>query len=214
MNYRVLKTFLVVCGGASIALLSTSCAIAPSASGPVISAVGSSWTFERRDTGSFGGGTTVNTTRALGERSWQGRTVRATETPQGVRLADAQRGDWLALVKGDATLVTWEPSLGYDWPLTVGKSFERNFRVVNHATRQSTDIKSTMTVESYEDVTVPAGTFKAFKVRYVDSLGVEGVNWYSPDAGNWVKIQTRRNSKFPAGPGTQDLEMLSYTLKL
>ena len=213
MKYQMFKNMLVVAVGLAAALLSVSCAIAPRVDGPIIVAAGSSWTFERRDSGSFGNGKAQQTVTALGERTWQGRKVRAVEIPQGIRLSDAATGDWLALVKGDQTLMTWEPSLGYDWPLTVGKQFNRNYRVVNHMTKQQTDIKSTMTVESYEDVTVPAGTFKAFRVRYVDSTGLETVNWFSPDAGTWVKSQAKRNSSFPAGAGTQDLDLLSYSLK-
>jgi hypothetical protein len=117
------------------------------------------------------------------------------------------------MVKGDTTLMTWEPSLGYDWPLAVGKSFARNYRFVNHVTKQTTEIKSTMTVQAIEEVTVPAGTFKAFKILYADSLGVESLNWFSPEAVGWVKIQAKRDTRHPAGPGTQDLEMLSYTIK-
>lgn len=213
MKYQALKKVFAVSVGLVAAFLSASCAIAPRADGPVIAATGSSWTYERRESGSYGKGTAQNTNRALGEQTWQGRRVRATELPQGIRLSDPEKGDWLAMVKGNTTLMTWEPSLGYDWPLTVGKSFSRNYRFVNHVTKQSTDVRSTMTVESYEDVTVPAGTFKAFRVRYTDSMGVEGVSWYSPDAGTWVKIQNKRNSNFPAGPGTQDIDLLSYSLK-
>lgn len=206
------KTFAVGVGLAA-AILSASCAMAPRADGPVIVAADSSWTYERRDTGSFGKTTAYQTNRARGEQTWQGRKVRAIELPQGLRLSDGEKGDWLAMVQGDKTLVTWEPSLGYDWPLTVGKSFNRNYRVVNHVSKQTTDIQSTMTVQAYEDVTVPAGTFKAFRILYTDSLGVESLSWYCPDAAAWVKIQNKRSSKFPAGPGTQDLDLLSYTIK-
>jgi len=198
--------------GLALALVSAGCAVAPRADGPVFVEAGSSWTFERRDTGSFGKGTVQVTQKALGERTWQGRRVRATELPQGTRLSDADKGDWLAMVKGDTTLMTWEPSLGYDWPLTVGKSFARDYRFVNHVTKQSADIRSTTTVESFEEVTVPAGTFKAFKVRYTDSFA-ESVSWYCPDVAGWVKVRTTRNSTFPTGPGTQEFDLLSYNLK-
>jgi hypothetical protein len=205
----------VIYSGAAIAssFLMASCASVPSGDRPANVAANSSWTYERRDSGSFGKGTAYATTRALGERTWQGRKVLATETAQGIRLTDPDKGDWLAMVKGDTTLLTWEPSLGYDWPLAVGKSFNRNYRFVNHVTKQTTEVRSTMTVQALEDVTVPAGTFKAFRIHYADSLGAESTNWFSPDAVAWVKIQNKRDAKHPAGAGTQDLEMLSYTIK-
>lgn len=55
--------------------------------------------------------------------------------------------------------MTYEPSLGYQWPLEVGKSFNHNYRLVNHATNRKTDIQATMTIESFAEITVPAGTF-------------------------------------------------------
>lgn len=213
MRHQALKKISVIGAVLATALLSASCALAPRADGPVIVAADSSWTYERRDSGSFGKTTAYQTNRARGEQTWEGRKVRATELPQGVRFSDAVKGDWLAMVQGDKTIVTWEPSLGYDWPLTVGKSFNRNYRLVNHVSKQTTDVQSTMTVQAYEDVTVPAGTFKAFRILYTDSMGVESLSWYCPDAAAWVKIQIKRSSKFPAGPGTQDLDLLSYTIK-
>lgn len=213
MKCQEQRRLLVVGVGAAAALLSVSCAVTPKVDGPTFVAAGSSWTSELRNSGSYGNGTVQVTGTAMGERTWQGRKVRAVEGPQGTRLSDAATGDWLAIVKDDKTLVTWEPSLGYDWPLTVGKSFTRNFRMVNHVTKQETDVKAMFTVESYETVTVTAGTFKAFKIRYVDSTS-EGLSWYSPEAGGaWVKSQAKRNSSFPAGPGTQEIELLSYSLK-
>jgi hypothetical protein len=213
MKNQVLKNAIYAGVGLAAAFLSASCANLPSGDRPANVAANSSWTFERRDSGSFGKGVAFQTNRMLADRTWQGRKVQAIELPQGVRLSDADKGDWLAMVKGDATLLTWEPSLGYDWPLAVGKSFNRNYRVVNHVTKQTTEVRSTMTVQALEDVTVPAGTFKAFRIHYADSLGLESVNWFSPDAASWVKIQTKRDAKHPAGPGTQDLELFSYTIK-
>jgi len=213
MENQVLKKAIYAGVGLAAAFLSVSCANVPSGDRPANVAANSSWTYERRDNGSFGKGTAYQTNRMLAERTWQGRKVQAVELPQGVRLSDADKGDWLAMVKGDATLMTWEPSLGYDWPLTVGKSFARNYRVVNHVTKQTTEVRSTMTVQALEEVSVPAGIFQAFKVLYSDSLGLESLNWFSPDAAGWVKIQTKRDAKHPAGPGTQEFELLSYTIK-
>ena len=213
MNSQILKKVCALSVGLVTGFLSSSCTMAPSADEMIFAAAGSSWTYERRDSGSFGNGTAQQTNRALGERTWQGRRVWATETPQGIRLSDLNTGDWLAVVMGDFTVASWEPSLGRDWPLTVGKTFSWNYRFVNHVLSKSTEIRSTTTVESYEDITVTAGTFKTFKLRYTDSQGVDSVQWYSPDIGASVKVQSKRNSNFPAGPGTQDLELLSYSFK-
>ena len=212
MKYQTQRRIFVIGASVAVTLLVASCAITPNVDGPTFAGAGSSWTNQLRNSGSFGNGTTQATARSLGEQTWQGRKVRAIELPQGIRLSDATTGAWLAVVKDGQTLNTWEPSLGYDWPLTVGKSFAKDFRFVNHVTNQAFDIRSTMTVESYETVTVAAGTFKAFKVRYTDAA-TEILSWYSPDVGGWVKNQTKRNGSHPAGPGTQETELLSYSLK-
>lgn len=219
MKPHALKLSVIACTFAAALLMSTSCAMAPRMDGPVLAAAGSHWTHERRDTGSYGNTTVQQTTRALGERTWNGRNVRAAEMAAGTRLSDAVNGDWLAIVKGDTTLMTWEPSLGYDWPLEVGKSFKRKFRFTNHVSKRSFDIEATITVQAYEDVTVPAGTFKAFRILYVEAPAgkpswLENLSWFSPEVGTWVKSRAARNSNFPGGPGTQELSLLSYSIKL
>jgi hypothetical protein len=198
--------------GAFLAVVASACATAaPRADGPVFSPAGTTSTYEMRDSGSFGSTSKTVTNRSLGERTWRGKTYRALEIEQGTRLSDPVTGEWVAIVKGDAPFVTYEPPLGYNWPLTVGKSFVRKFRVTNHATKQTTDIEATIKVEAYEEVTVPAGTFKTFKMLYTDSTGFETINWYNPDGGGWVKIRSRRTSTHPLGPGTRELDLISRT---
>jgi hypothetical protein len=134
--------------------------------------------------------------------------IPATEIPQGVRLADARTGEWVAVVKGDAPVTTWDPPIGYDWPLTVGKVWTRKLRVTDHARNQTTDVTANFKVETYEEVTVPAGTFKTYKVVYTDSTGFETINWWNPEAG-WVRIRSKRLSNHPQGPGTRELDLIS-----
>ena len=55
---------------------------------------------------------------------------------------------------------------------------------------------------------MPAGTFKAYKVVYSDTLGTEGVTWWSPGIDAFVKLSNRRSTKNPAGPGTSDTELI------
>ncbi|MCE5333663.1 MAG: hypothetical protein LLG06_03650 [Desulfobacteraceae bacterium] len=75
-----------------------------------------------------------------------------------------------------------------------------------------------MTVEGIEDVTVPAGTFKAFKIKqYQRNLSCEkyprarsgwfgtAYYWYSPDAKKIIKRTDANN--------TVSWELVSYELK-
>jgi hypothetical protein len=56
---------------------------------------------------------------------------------------------------------------------------------------------------------VRAGTFKAYKVVYSDTTGVESTTWYCTELGVTVKLAGRRSAKHPAGPGTNDIELVS-----
>lgn len=182
---------------------------APRAEGPVFSPAGTTSTYEMRDSGSFGSSKTQVTNKSLGEQTWRGRKYRAVEISQGTRLVDPVTGEWVAIVKGETPLTTWDPPIGYDWPITVGKTFTRKFRVTNHATKQTTDIEATFKVEAFEEVTVPAGTFKTFRMLYTDSTGFETVNWFNPDGAGWVKIRSKRTAQHPQGAGTRELDLLS-----
>jgi hypothetical protein len=178
---------------------------------PEFAATGSSWTVNYRATGSFGSVSDQRTAVVLPNRIWQGRAVRAIEGKNFTTLSDPATGAWIAQVRGTSPIISWDPALGYEWPMTVGKTWKSKHRVMVHATKQTIDIESRWMVESYGDVTVPAGTFKAFKVTYSDNIGNEVVNWWSPQVQGNAKTRTVRTSKHRAGAGTIDTELVSYS---
>lgn len=143
---------------------------------------------------------------------WQGQQVITYETPQWTILAQPTSGNWIGIVSGDKPMMTWDPPMGWDWPLEVGKTWTHNNRFTNHAKQQTIPFQTTQKVEAYEDVTVPAGTFKAFKISTSDTLGNENVNWFSPELGIFVKSINTRTAKHAAGPGRQETEIVSQTI--
>lgn len=143
---------------------------------------------------------------------WQGERVITFENPESAILA-YPNGNWLGMVSGDKPLITWEPHLTWNWPLEVGKTWTRNHRMTIHATKQTVSYQITQKVEAYEDVTVPAGTFKAFKVSTSSTLGEENVNWFSPELGIFVKSINTRTAKNAAGPGRRETEIVSQAIK-
>ena len=74
--------------------------------------VGSTWTQERRSSGSFGSGSVLITTKSLGEQTWQGRKVYAYEGPEGTLLLDASTTKWVAFVKAGKPIISNDPPLG------------------------------------------------------------------------------------------------------
>lgn len=68
-------------------------------------------------------------------------------------------------------------------------------------------------VEAYEDVKLPAGTSKTFRVRTSDTLGNENVQWFAPELGLFVKTTMRRTDKHAQGVGTRDAELTAINVK-
>jgi hypothetical protein len=196
------------------ALLSGACAMfEPRAERYVPPPVGATWVHARRDSGSFGSASIQLPGKFLGQQMWQGRMLNGFETPESSTLAMPESGLFVAVVKGSAPLITWEPPIGWNWPLEVGKTWTKSTRVTNHVTKQTTALDYTQKVEAYEDVTVPAGTFKTFKVSTVNTIGDESVNWFSPDLGIFVKQSLRRTAKHAQGAGAREIELVSQKIK-
>ncbi|MEE9602182.1 MAG: hypothetical protein V3V75_02690, partial [Thermoguttaceae bacterium] len=67
-------------------------------------------------------------------------------------------------------------------------------------------------VTAYENVTVPAGTFKAFKLEGKDPAVRLDV-WYSPELKANVKEIFERFSNHFLGPGKWTTELIEYSAK-
>jgi hypothetical protein len=203
-------TMMGAAGGAlAVGLVATGCALfEPRATSYVAPPVGATWTTARRDTGSYGSGSAQVTTRR-GERSWQGAPAITFEGVDVTTLA-IPNGDWIGQFRGATPLVTWDPPLGWDWPLVVGKSWTRDQRATIAGGKQTLSYRMTQKVEAYEQVTVPAGTFGAFRIVTTDTLGNENVNWFSPDLGFFVKSSLRRTGKHSQGAGTREAVLVSH----
>lgn len=193
-----------------VALIAAGCADMQNR--PNTATPGSTWLNAIRNTGSYGNQNIEFRTRVGGEKMWQGRSAFVYErpaNPQGDLVTERDTGRWIAFAKGDTPIVSFDPPLGWNWPLTVGGTWTSKHRFTNHATKQSSEFVGTWKVESYEEVTVRAGTFKDYKVVYSDTTGTENTSWSSPEVGINVKSTSRRSAKHPARPGTNDIELVS-----
>ncbi len=73
----------------------------------------------------------------------------------------------------------------FKWPLSVGKKWESKFTYTNYSRENKTySFKTPISIMGYEDVTVPAGTFKTFRIQ-----AGEEMYWYAPSVGWVVKEQ-------------------------
>ena len=175
--------------------------------------VGSSWTVSQRSTGSYGKDAQFQVTR--GQGAWEGKPAVTLSSSLGTTtMATPEAGRWMAVVGRDGKpILSWDPPVGWDYPLAVGKTWTTSYRITNHVAKRTLPYDLSCKVESYGDVTVPAGTFKAFKIACTTTIGTEETFWNSPELGIFVKSSLRRSDKSPFGPGTQDTELLSYDIR-
>jgi hypothetical protein len=184
----------------------------PKAERYVAPPLGSTWIQAQRNTGSYGTGP-VQVSFKKAERLWEGKVIASLVSPQQAILVAAD-GAWVAIVSpDDKPILSFDPPFGYDWPLTVGKTWTKSYKMTVHATKRIIPFDVTFKVEAYEDVTVPAGTFKVFKISQVIPGASEETYWLAPELGLFVKQSLRRTDKSGYGPGTREVELVSQTIK-
>jgi hypothetical protein len=200
--------------GVATAMLASGCAmLTPRLEAYQPPPVGSTWTNSQVNTGSYGSGT-ARITITRGERVWQGRQVITFQTPAGATLADPVTSRWIVvLAPNDAVVVTWDPPIGFEFPIEVGKTWVSRHRVDNRVSGRAVDFEATWKVEAYEDVTVAAGTFKAYRVSYSDTMGNAEIYWMSPEFGITVKTSQKRSASHSQGAGTRETELVTQTIR-
>ena len=92
------------------------------------------------------------------------------------------------------------------WPLEVGKKWGNPYLLERPKKKTSKTVDRWLVVAKVEEVRVPAGTFKAFKIeRYTSHSGkLRTEYWYSPKVKWFVKIRRYRRD------GIRETELLNY----
>jgi hypothetical protein len=210
MKTQSVKLYFAI-AGLALALVSGGCAMTPKAERFPTPQVGTTYTYARSDTGSFGSGT-MQFTLKVAERMWEGKRMLLYMAPQGGTVCTPE-GRWVAILAPDEKpIMIFDPPIGYEYPLEVGKTWTKSYQVTVAAIKQTIPFDSTSKVEAYEEVTVPAGTFKTFKINASDTTGNETVTWSNPEVGTWIKRIETRTAKHRAGPGTRETQLVSYTI--
>ena len=206
---------LQIAGAAlAAALVSGGCAVTePKVQGPVYLPIGSSWTSTQSNTGSYGKGRVTLSSKVTGDRDWQGRKVRVIEGSQTSVLLDSVSSNWVTLLSKGKPVLSWDPPIGWDYPLAVGNTWSTKHRLTIHAAKRTVPLEVKWNVEAYEEVTVPAGNFNTFRIRSTDNLGNDNVTWWSPEIGLFIKRIQTRTSKSRSGPGTRESELVSQTIR-
>ena len=177
----------------------------PLAERPTWSA-GDSWTYRGR-----GQSGTYNVTRkVLREGLFEGRDGYEIDAG-GTHYWYTKQLGYLARTKGDQTTRLASPPEDWQWPLQVGKQWSAivNWTDQTDTQQQTYTLTGLWSVEAYEEVKTPAGTFKAFKVtrREVES-GASQEFWYSAEVKGWIKIRGANTAD-----GNYEEELTSFTVR-
>jgi hypothetical protein len=184
------------------------------ADGPNLPPVGASWVFSLRTTGSFGSVNTPVTARVLGDRTWNDRKVRAFRFGKSrTDLFEITTGAFVAVLNGDTPSQSFDPPPGFDWPIFVGKSWQRTYTFTDHISGQTFNrVQEWSRVEAFEEIKTLAGTFKTFKIITERFTGSD-TRWWSPELGINIKLHVERNGNDFRGAGTSVNELVSHNIR-
>lgn len=171
-------------------------------------APGSRWITRSSDQTGRAWTTTWN---VLEEGSYQGKPVYRVSDQTNTLVYDKATRNWMATLRSDEELSSASPHNGFfAWPLQVGKLWAWTYAFQDYQRgRRAPRVRTAWQVESFEDVTVPAGTFKAFKLSG-RSNAASWTLWYAPELRLIVKEMTERTAGNFLGPGRVATELLRY----
>jgi len=112
--------------------------------------------------------------------------------------------NWIGSFADGKQLESAEPCIQvFNWPLKVGKKWNSSYTVKEYSGGvHLSHSKTGVNVRTYEEVRVPAGTFRALRIQ----AGKETF-WYAPSIGWAVKEQIR-----PQGKDGWLLELVEYSI--
>jgi len=115
-------------------------------------------------------------------------------------------GPVATLSAGRVTFKRDVPYQMYSWPMKVGKEWKSSYSGENLLEKSSRTYEYRLKVAGLEEVTVPAGTFEAFKIEVYSAYGGNLLDerWYSPQVKHYVKLKRYERE------GIREWELMSY----
>ncbi len=172
-------------------------------------------------------------------QSWQ---YKVTETFKGISSSNALNGIYDLRIAGDKVIVSQstdgkiEPVTGgrsgilrallgkteseedqdFKFPLSAGQKWSYNYQHTAIGAKKAVQRNVEISVTGPEQVTTPAGTFKAFKIRKEDGTGRGNVwvttHYWSPETNSVVKSSW--DSTGGGGQGSiREVELVSFSAK-
>jgi hypothetical protein len=105
---------------------------------------------------------------------------------------------------------SFDPPMDCRWPLAVGQSWRSQHTMTLYPSGQKLSLTFDYQVEAWEDVTVPAGTYKAYRVSWTNNYGEAETRWLNPAEGlATIKRHVERPTSHPQGAWVLDAVLLS-----
>jgi hypothetical protein len=173
--------------------------------------IGTKW----RSVTNSAGGSKQQVFTLTGTSSFSGKPVYLVTDGNLTHLIDVATLNLMATMRSEKIIETSLPNNGVlSWPLFPGKTWTGTFDYVNYDDKSHFNgVSSTFRVTGFEDVTVPAGTFRALKVEGTPvNASAYRTIWYAPVPGVLVKsVYDRRGSLDYRGASMQIVtELIEY----
>jgi len=133
---------------------------------------------------------------------------------------DMKTLNWNFLIKegGEKTEYRGPFKSIFNFPIFVGKEWKYEAKSIPTGGSKEANFLNELKVERVEEVTVPAGTFKVYRIYYKQTHMPSTRNgwiclWYSPVVKMWIKREVEKTSYWAKTTWLQDTELISYHLK-
>lgn len=107
----------------------------------------------------------------------------------------------------------------YDFPIVIGKKWSDTTTSISSVSKKEATFSCEFQIEGVEEITTPAGTFKAFRIYFKQTVispqrGSGWIRvWYSPVIKNWIKREAEKSPFWQKTILGQDAELISFYVK-
>jgi hypothetical protein len=161
-------------------------------------------------------GTTATITyTVLGEGTYDGKPVYRVSGGFDTQVYDKATGNLVAILWMGKEANAFQPHEGmFSWPLYLGKSWTASYTAHDRQRGMSVGpIKVEYRVAAYEDVVVPAGSWKAFRIESESGSSAFSTIWYAPEISLIVKKVNETIVGHPLGRTKSVYEIIEYPAK-
>ncbi len=158
------------------------------------------------------GETRIQTFTMLEEGTYEDKPVYRMSDGVETILYDKATRNLVAKLHEGKVIREFSPHAGtFSSPIWVGKSWVTTFTFTNYERERTRTRTRECKVEAYEEVKVPAGSFKAFRVKCSDERTTINI-WYSPEIKQSPKVILERWGR-RRGRKKETRELLEYRPK-